>query len=462
MNHVGASRTAAPSLVRGLTLVGATAVVIANVIGTGVFIKARVMICNVGSPEMVLVAWAAGGLLSLAGALTYAELGAMMPYSGGEYPYLGAAYGRRWAFLYGWMGTLIDKGGGNAALAIGCVIFLNDILGDALDATTIRFLPVAVLALATALNLASVRASGRIATILTIMKVALVLGVGIGAFLLADGSAANYAGNGAGGTCEDVPSSARAGIAGFSAAVIAALWGYQGWNAICQVGGEIVEPHRNIPRALIGGTLIIMALYVFVNASYFWVLAPENVASISTSSSVAFESARRFLGPAALGLMAAGLMISTFGALHTNVLAGSRVTYAVASDGLFPRLLGSVHSGTRVPAASVLFHGAWASILAVTGSFDSLTNFAIFGSWIFYGLAGAAVFVLRWKRPDAERPYRTWGYPYVPLLFLVLTIFLLATTIVAMPIEAVAGIGLILLGLPVYAFYSRRAGTHGQ
>ena len=447
------------SLVRGLTLVGATAVVIANVIGTGVFIKARVMICNVGSPEMVLLAWVVAGLLSLAGALTYAELGAMMPYSGGEYPYIGAAYGRRWAFLYGWMGTLIDKGGGEAALAIGCVIFLNDFLGESLSSSTVRFLPVAVIAVATALNLASIRASGRIATLLTILKVALVLGVGVGAFLLADGSAANYAGSAAGGTCEDVPDSARAGIAGFSAAMIGALWGYQGWNTLSQVGGEVIAPHRNIPRALISGTIIIMVLYVFVNASYFWVLAPETVASVSTSSSVAFESARRYFGPAALGLMAAGLLMSTFGALHTTVLAGSRVTYAMASDGLFPRVLGTVNTGTRVPSASVLFHGAWASLLAVTGSFDALTNFAIFGSWIFYGMAGAAVFVLRRKMPDAERPYRTWGYPYAPALFLLVTVLLLVTTVIAMPLEAMAGIGLILLGLPVYAYYARRSPT---
>lgn len=445
-------------LVRGLTLLAAVAVVLANVIGTGVFLKARVMMCNVGEPEMVLLVWVAAGLLSLAGALTYAELGAMMPHSGGEYNFLGAAYGRVWAFLNGWMRTFIGQTGAQAAVAVAFVIFLNDLLRGTLDPLTLRLLPVGIIAVGTALNLASVKSSGQIATALTTIKVALVLGIGVGAFVLADGALAHFSMSGAAAACADVPASARFGLAGFGAAMLGALWGYDGWNTLTHVGGEVRDPQRNIPRALIGGVALIMVLYVFVNAAYFWVLSPEAVANVPASSSVALEAAVRFLGPAAIGLMAAGLMASSFGTLHTSILAGSRITYAMAQDGLMPRALGEVTPRMRVPAASVLLHGAWASILALSGSFDTLTDYVIFGSWIFYGMTAAAVFVLRRKWPNVARPYKTWGYPVVPALFLVVTAFLLVNTVLTAPTQALAGLALIVIGLPVYWFYSRTAG----
>ncbi len=446
------------ALVRGLALTAAVAVIVANVIGTGVFLKARVMTCNVGTPGMVITVWIVAGLLSLAGALTYAELGSMMPRSGGEYNFLGAAYGRRWAFLNGWMRTLIGQTGSQAAVAVAFVIFLNDLLGGTLGEGTLRFLPVAVIAVGTLLNLASVRASGAIATALTAIKVALVMVIGVAGFMWAGGALEHFAMSGAGGTCEGVGASSRLGLAGFGAAMLAALWGYDGWNTLTHVAGEVRDPSRNIPRALIGGVLGIMLLYVFVNAAYFYVLSPEAVASVPASSSVAREAAIRFFGPAVVGIMAAGLMASSFGTLHTSILAGARITYAMGRDGLLPAALGRVSAGARVPAWAVLLHGAWASVLALSGSFDTLTDYVIFGSWIFYGMAAAAVFVLRRRWPDAERPYKVWGYPVVPALFLLVTAFLLINTLMTTPVQALAGLGLIALGLPVYWFYSRRAG----
>jgi len=475
-------RPSAPALVRGLVLTAAVAVILANVIGTGVFLKARVMTCNVGTPGMVLTVWLVAGLLSLAGALTYAELGAMMPRSGGEYNFLGAAYGRRWAFLNGWMRTLIGQTGAQAAVAVACVIFLNDLVGGSLGETTVRLLPVAVVALGTALNLASVRASGSIATALTAIKVSLVLAIGVGGFLWAGGAIEHFTMSGAAGTCEGVADSTKLGVAGFAAAMLAALWGYDGWNTLTHVGGEVRDPGKNIPRALIGGVLGITALYLFVNAAYFYVLTPEAVAGVPAASSVAREAALRFFGPAVVGVMAAGLMASSFGTLHTSILSGARITYAMARDGLLPSVLGSVSAKARVPAAAVLLHGTWASLLALSGSFDMLTDYVIFGSWIFYGMAAAAVFVLRRRWPDAERPYRTWGYPVVPALFLLVTAFLLVMTLVsAWPqvsggivaladgrlwdgirgicgAPPIAGILLIAAGLPIYAYYARRAG----
>lgn len=451
-----------PSLVRGLGLFAAVAIVLANVIGTGVFLKARVMTCNVGDPGVVMGVWVLAGLLSLAGALTYAELGALMPRSGGEYNYLGAAFGRVWAFLYGWMRTFIAQTGSQAAVAVAFTIFLNDLVGGRLPPTAVLLLPVGAVALGTLLNLASVRASGQIATVLTVVKVALVAGVGVGAFVFADGSAAHFAMDGAAGTCEGVPASARLGVAGFGAALLAALWGFDGWNTLSLVSGEVRNPQRTLPRALVGGVLATMALYVLANAAYYWVLTPTEIASVPEASSVAREVAVRFLGAGAASVMAAGLMLSSFGTLHTSMLSGARLTYAMGRDGLLPRVLGQVGARSRVPWAAVLLHGTWSGLLALSGSFDMLTNYVVFGSFIFYGMTALAVFRLRKMWPDAPRPYRTWGYPVVPALFVVATGFLLVSTVIATPTEAITGLVLIALGLPVYGFYARRAGSEAE
>ncbi len=443
-------------LVRGLTLIPAAAVILANIIGTGVFLKARVMTCNVGSPEMVLVVWLVAGLLTLAGALVYAELGAMMPRSGGEFHFIGAAFGRRWAFLYGWTKT-VALGASGAAVAIVFVVFLNDLTGGKLPQLAVQLLPVLVIAVATVINFSSVRSSGRTATFLTSVKIALVLFVALGAFLLADGTWGNFTLSGAAGTCEGVPESAKQGLRGFGAAMLGALWGYNGWAVIAALGGEIKNPGRTLPRALIGGTLTVVALYLFINAAYFYVLTPVEVASVAESSSVASEAASRFFGPGVAALMSAGLLISAYGTLHTTLLSGPRIPFALARAGLLPGALARI-SSRGVPAVAVLTIGLWSIVLAVSGTFDILTDIYIFILWIFFGMNGAAVFILRRRSPDANRPYRAWGYPVVPALFLLMTVFLLINTVVATPMRAFAGIALIVIGLPIYEYFNRRSG----
>lgn len=441
-------------LVRALTLIPAAAVVLANVIGTGVFVKARVMTCNVGTPGMVLTVWFVAGLLTLAGALVYAELGAMMPRSGGEFHFIGAGFGRRWAFLYGWTKT-IALGATNAAVAIIFVVFLNDLMKGTLPSLAIQVLPLAVIAIATAINLASVRSSGMTATLLTAVKVALVLFVGVGAFVLADGSWTNFSLAGAAGSCEGVPESAKLGLSGFGAAMLGALWGYNGWAVVAALGGEIKNPGHTLPRALIGGTLTVITLYMLINAAYFYVLMPVEVASIAESSSVASEAASRFFGPGIAALMSAGLMISAYGTLHTTLLSGPRIPFALARAGLLPAGLARI-SRSGVPAVAVLAVGAWSIFMAATGTFDILTDIYIFVLWVFFGMNGVALFLLRRRWPDANRPYRVWGYPFVPAVFLLVTVYLLANTFMATPSRAIAGIGLIILGLPVYEYFNRR------
>ncbi|HUF04132.1 MAG TPA: amino acid permease [Aridibacter sp.] len=462
-------------LVRGLGLLAAISIIIGNVIGTGVFLKARVMTCNVGSPGWVLTAWIVAGLLSLAGALTYAEIAAAKPRAGGEYVYLRDSYGKVTSFLFGWMQMFIAKTGSQAAVSVAFAIFLNDFLGGKLrqvlysadifgypyELTSLQVVAVMVIVIFTTINCASVSFGGQIATYFTAIKVALVLLVGVGAFLLADGSFANFAASGAGGTCEEVANSVKYGAAGFtflggfSAAMLGALWGYDGWNNIAMMAGEVKKPQRNIPLALIGGTASIMILYVFIHIAYFYVLPPETIASVSTNSSVAQEVAVRFMGAAALSLMTVGLMASSLGTLHTSILGGARVPYAMARDGLMFRSLGRLSKATRVPVGALIVQGIWACLLAISGSFDTLTNYVIFGSWIFYTLVGASIFVYRRKFPEMERPYKAFGYPLVPILFILTASALLINTVISDTFNSLIGIFLIALGLPVYFYLTR-------
>ncbi len=464
------------TLLRGLGLIAAVSIVVGNVIGQGVFLKTRVMTCNVGTPGMVISVWVAAGLLSLAGALTYAELAAMMPKAGGEYIFVREAYGARMGFLYGWMQFFIAKTGSQAALGVGFAIFLNILSGGALDAKfftlhlagyaipfgSLQVTALLAIAVVTLINCAAVSVSGTIAAALTGIKIALVLAVGVGAFLFARGDWTHFALQNAGGACEGVSATARFGLAGFSAAMLGALWGYDGWNNLTLVAGEVKNPQRNIPLALIGGMITVAALYIFVNLAYFYVLTPTQIASVPAASSVATEVVMKFLGPLAVSLIAAALLMSTFGTLHSSILTGARVPYAMSRDRLFFQNLARLSPRTRVPVGALVVQAIWAGTLALSGSYDALTDYVIFASWIFYGLVTASVFIFRRRMPDAVRPYRTWGYPVVPALFLLVTAALLISTIQAAPSRTLTGLGLIALGLPVYWYWARLNRTSGQ
>ncbi|MBA3769674.1 MAG: amino acid permease [Blastocatellia bacterium] len=498
-------------LIRGLGLAAAVSVIIGNVIGTGVFLKARVMTCNVGSPTWVILAWVAAGLLSLAGALTYAELTAMKPEAGGEYVFLRDAYGRLSSFLFGWMQMFVAKPGSQAAAGIAFAIGLNDFLGGGrlasavflktsfIEISMIQIVALMMIVIFTTLNAATVAISGKIATVLTGVKIALVLFVGLGAFFWVTGDFAHFSMIENGGACEKVPETVRFGsatytfAAGFGAAMLGALWGYDGWNNLTFVAGEVKEPGRNIPLAIIGSTMLVILLYVFVHVAYFYVLDPTTIASVSASSSVAKVVVSTFFGggPAnfAVGLSVAlftvGLMLSSLGTLHTSILSGSRVPYAMAQDGLMFKSLGWL-SITHVPVRALIFQGIIASVLALSGSFDALTDYVVFGSWIFYALVTSSIFVFRKQYPNAERPYRAWGYPVVPAIFLLVAGWLLINTFYSASAQIgdglmqawtgvldlsprmilgglwatitagpVAGAVLILLGLPVYYYLTR-------
>jgi APA family basic amino acid/polyamine antiporter len=245
--------------------------------------------------------------------------------------------------------------------------------------------------------------------------------------------------------------------------MLGALWGYDGWDNLSYVAGEVKDPNRNIPIAIIGSVLLVIALYVGVHVAYFYVLDPTAIASVSKDSSVAMVVVSKFFGGdvtsfatgVAVAIFAVGLMLSSLGTLHTSILSGSRIPYAMAKDGLMFRTFERV-SVNHVPVNAVLFQGLWASVLALSGSFDTLTDYVIFGSWIFYALVTSSIFIFRRKYPDAERPYKAWGYPVVPVVFLLVAGWLLINTMMTAPKQSFIGIGLIVLGLPVYYYLVSR------
>ncbi len=469
------------TLIRGLGLAAAISVIIANVIGTGVFVKARVMTCNVGEPTWVIVAWVAAGVLSLAGALTYAELTAFKPEAAGPYAFLRDSYGKLSSFLFGWMQIFIARTGSQAAAAVlfaGTLnVFLDGKLKQSLgtipvlgnEITSLSLIAVVMIAIFTTLNCLSVTATGQIATMLTAIKIGLVAMVGLGAFLFATGGGlANFSLAETGGTCEGVDALVNYGspgysfVAGFGAAMLAALWGYDGWDNLSFVAGEVKNPARNIPMAIIGSVLLVIVLYVGIHVAYFYILDPTAIASIPKDSSTGAVVVSKFFGGditslatgAAVAVFSVGLMLSALGVLHTSLLSASRVPYAMAKDGVMFKTFEKV-SIQAVPVRGVIFLGVWASILALSGSFDTLTDYVVFGSWIFYALITSSIFIYRRKDPDAERPYRAWGYPIVPVIFLLVSGAFLVVTMYAAPVSSFIGIGLILLGLPVYYYLTR-------
>jgi basic amino acid/polyamine antiporter, APA family len=459
-----------PELIRGLGPIAAISINVGNIIGTGIFLKARVMTCNVGTPWRVILVWIAAGLLALAGALTYAELTTMRPHAGAEYVITKDAYGRVWGFLNGWSQFLISRTASAAALSVGFAIFMNDLLGGKLDTVYfnltlpggyllpfghLQVVALATIAVTTLINCAAVSVTGHVASLITILKVAVVLGVGLAAFFYQDGSWGNMWLANTGGTCEGV-AVIGGGMSGFAAAMLGALWAYDGWNNISYMAGEVKHPERNLPLALISSMIIMIALYVLVNVSYYYVMTPTEVGSVSATSSVAADSIRRVLGPVAVTLMAAVMMLSSWGSLQTSILGTARIPYAMARDGVFFQGLARVSKGANVPVVSLIVQAVWASVLAVSGKFDQLTDLAIFAFWLFYGMVTASVFVFRKTEPNATRPYRTWGYPVVPALFVLVTIYLIVFTIKNAPLQSLIGLAIIAAGLPVYFYFTRK------
>jgi APA family basic amino acid/polyamine antiporter len=447
-----------PRLRRDLGVWAATAIVVGTVIGSGIFLVPTTMIQRVGSPSTVFLVWIFGGLLSLFGALTYAEMAAALPEAGGEYVYLSAAYGPFWGFVYGWTQMWVAKSASIATLATGFFYYLanfwpqlNEVaaavpgrLGPNGGPLEIRYGQLFGMALILGLawlNFYGVRIGGGVQVAVTIVKVALILGIVV--IGLSSGRGGHYS--------EAIP--ATGGLTGFFAALVAALWAYDGWNNVSMVASEIRNPARNLPLALIGGMVLIILVYLLANAAYFYVLRPAEVAG---SERVAADVMRHVLGPPGAAAVSVAAMISIFAALNGSILSGARVPYAMARDGLFFRPVAYVHPQFRTPGVSILVLSGWSTLVLLSGRYEQLFTLVIFASWILYGMTTAAVFVLRRKRPDLPRPYKVLGYPLVPILFVGVAAVLLASTFVQSPRESIIGLVLIVAGIPFYFYWKGR------
>ncbi len=444
-------------LVRGLDFSATTSLVVGTIIGTGVFLKTTRMAQAVGTPWMVMLAWAAAGGLSLAGALSYAELGAMLPNAGGEYVYLRAAYGNIPAFLFGWMRLVIGSTGSIASFGAAFATFLAVLVPMSSGWT--KAVGVAVILAFSGINCLRVAIGGHVQAALTLAKVLAIATIAGGVFLFARSASWEHF-----KTPPGVPN--WCGFSAFGAAMLAALWAFDGWNNMPMAAGEVRDPGRNIPRALIVGMAIVLLVYGLLNVAYCYALPIGEIAAASTSFGkstlpVASKAAQTFLPSFGAEWVAIAAMLSTIGALNGSILTGARIPYAMARDGLFFESLGKLSGKSSVPVVAILLQGAWASLLVIPATFDELTDCVIFASMIFYAATTAAVFVLRRKLPDAPRPYKTLGYPVVPVIFVAVALWLLANTLKTNPVESAAGLGLITLGLPIYFWRARKLRAKG-
>ena len=467
--------SATRELARALSLRDAIALVL-TVIGTGVYLKTATMAQLVGSPSQVLLAWLAAGLLSLAGALTYAELGAMLPEAGGDYVFLREAYGNLVGFLFGWTNLVLISTGGVAAVATALASFLSsfvplDAVWAARDLHLLgqdlhwrlgpqQLVAVLVILLFSAINSRGVEVGARVQWLATVAKLGGIAIIVFGVFLLSRS-----------GSWDHLRAPVTAGIASggmtaFGAAMLAALWAYQGWANVSMVAGEIEKPERNVPRALIYGMLLVILVYLIANVAYFYALP---FSEILTSNSTAYRDALPVAAKAAQTFFSYGpqlvsiaFIISVIGALNGIILMNARVPFAMARDGLFFKRLGELSPRSRVPVAAIWTQAFWACVLALSGTFDQITTSVIFALWIFFALVGSSLFVLRRKLPVAPRRYRTPGYPVVPLLFVLVAVWLVINSLKAYPVESAAGLVLIALGLPFYLFFQIRARRAGE
>lgn len=440
-------------LVRGLGLVDAASIVVGCIIGTGVFLKTATMASLVGNPYIVLLVWAVAGLLSLAGALAYAELGALIPSAGGEYAYLKEGYGEKWAFLYGWMRFLIGSPGTIAAYGVGSMTFMSGMV----DLSIVGGKSVAAILCIlffSGLNCLSVAFGGRLQAIMTILKLIIITAISLGIFFFSKTGSMTHFSSG-------VTSTGIDSWTAFGSATLAALWAYDGWNNLPMVGGEIKNPQRNIPLALILGMLAILGIYSMVNLAYFYALPFGEVINANSDAfpdalPVGTKAAMTFLGDSGVVILSAAFVFSALGAMNGSILTGARVPYAMAKDGIFFKGLSNVSESTHVPVLSIIVQAILSCLLALSGTFDQLTDYVIFSSWIFYAMCTGVVFVLRKKMPDAPRSYKTLGYPVVPIIFIVLATLLLINTIATNPQGTLVGLGIILIGFPFYFYFKAR------
>jgi APA family basic amino acid/polyamine antiporter len=473
--------SAKPNLAPSLGLWTCVSLVVGGIIGSGIFMKPSVMASQLGSPELLLAVWVVAGIITLFGALSNAEVAAMMPETGGQFVFFKVMYGDFFSFLYGWAAFAVFNTAGNASIAyvLGTYTeyfiqlprfnpeFARSIhlyipfVGSIFPFENIGVKSVTILVVVglTYINYRSTRIGGNVQVVFTALKVVAMAMIVGGLLFSGKGSTVNlFAGS------KIVQPEGWALLGGIVAAISGAFWGYDGWNNITFVAGEIKNPQQNIPKSLLMGLVICICIYALITLSYLYVLPID---AIARSSLVASDAATIVMGTAGGGIIALMVIISTFGTTNGNILATARVSFAMARDNRFFSAVGKVHPRFQTPGNALWVQAAWTSILVLSGSFDMLTDMLIFVSWLFYGMSALGIFILRYKMPDAVRPYKVWGYPFVPATFVLFTFFFLVATLVndirmfqsgqSELINSLLGVLLTALGIPLYWYFKRKS-----
>ena len=432
-----------PSLERVLSLLDATMINVGGIIGSGIFMVPATVAFFTGSTSLFFLVWILGGIISLFGALSVAELGAAMPQAGGQYVYLNEAYGPIWGYLYGWSAVAVINTASIAAVGVAFSEYLGFFfpISDA----SIKGIAVVTIVLLTIINIVDVKSGARFQNLFTLSKLGAIFGIILLGLVMEGGTNQNLS-----PIFSDKPFIGLIGPLGL--AMVSVLWTFDGWIFITYVAGEVKNPGRNIPLSLIFCMLIVVSVYLLLNYVLLFILG---FTGMNGSERVVSDAASVFLGNKGAAVVTLIILISLIGANNGFVLSSARINYAMARDKLFFNQAAQIHSRFKSPANALIIQCVWACLLTFTGTFNQLITYIIFTSWIFYGMSAGAVIILRKKKPDMDRPYKTPAYPWIPIIFIFFAIFLTINTIMEAPRDATIGAGIILAGLPLYYYWKK-------
>jgi APA family basic amino acid/polyamine antiporter len=453
-----------PTLVRGLTLLDSVLLLVGGVIGSSIFLTAKDIAGPLPHPVLFLLVWVLGGAISMCACFAFAELGTMFPDSGGQYVYLREAYGDLPAFLYGWMMFSVGNGGSIAALAVGSAAYLGLIIpsisqehvvvsASGVLLTRAHIMALIMIAAVTWINVAGLRRGALLQNVATWAKFIAMAAFVILGFAIGKGDWHHFTANPAHGLSMGVSTGQL--LSAFGVALIAVFWAYDGWVYIGWVAGEMKEPRRNVPLAMMLGVTIVGVIYVAMNMTYLYAMP---ISEIVKHETIAHAAAVALFSPAAAVWLSALVAVSCFGAMACAILGSPRIYYAMARDGLFFRRMAEVHPKWRTPAFALIGQGIWAGVLTLSGRYDQLYTYVMFGMVLSYTLTVVGLFVLRWKRPDIPRAYRCTGYPWLPGIYVLIGTAWTLNTICTRPRESLAGAIIVLIGVPGYLYW-KRSGT---
>lgn len=430
-----------PQLKQALSKFDLTMIAIGSTIGSGIFLTPATIAHELQTPWLILAVWIVGGLMAIAGALTFAELGGMMPGAGGVYVYLSEAYGGIFGFLYGWSYLLVTNTGGLAALSVAFTTYFGTFV--ILDPLQQKLVAIGGLVFLTTINVIGVKVGGIFSDVFTILKLLgigllIAIGLGWGSSATTNFSAplGDYT-NGIGGA--------------LAVAMVGVLWSYGGWQHASYAAAEAKDPRRTVPFAMVVGAIVVTAVYVLTNLAYMFLLPPS---AIGSSERVAADAISTILGSPGATLIAGAIFISTFGTAGIYTLTAPRIYFAMANDGVFFNKVAEIHHRFQTPAVAIVIQSVWAIVLIMFwGTFDKLISYVVFTDWIFFGLTAASIFVFRKRKPNAKRPYKTLGYPFTPIFFIAIAAWFVFNTFFERPDQAIAGLGFLALGVPIYYFW---------